>query len=140
MSSEITDTNLGYRYEFSYLCRTYRNFTWNSNRTRSSSTDGIIRILQWVIRNPLNLAARILIISSLSSHLLPDPTQFEFELCTTHISITLASDSTDLLNLYQVGAPLKSTTEGGKTSQELLQECITLARARAEQVLQILAV
>ena len=74
-------------------------------------------------------------------HLLPDPTEFENQLCSSNISIVLSTGSKpthrpaeasgDLLYVYQAGA-----SAGGK---ERLRECFKLARGRAKELEALLA-
>ncbi|KAM0751657.1 hypothetical protein T439DRAFT_324852 [Meredithblackwellia eburnea MCA 4105] len=76
------------------------------------------------------------------SHLLPDPTLFETQLCTSNLTIAVtlpsasmtskAASSTSLVHLYQAGAPLiphVGGLEGGGKHQ--LNLCFELVRARA---------
>ena len=72
------------------------------------------------------------------SYLLPDPTLFESDLCTSSIIIALTaspsrakSSETNLINVYQAGA---SSTN----SRAQLKECIALAQARAAELLSLL--
>lgn len=66
------------------------------------------------------------------SHLLPDPTLFETQLCTSEITVVLSSpaDSSaflakaSLVSVFQAGAPLEN-------GRETLKECIKMARRRA---------
>ena len=76
--------------------------------------------------------------SSSSSYLLPDPTLFESDLCTSSITIALTaspsrakSSGTNLVNVYQAGA---SSTN----FRAQLKECIALAQARAAELLSLL--
>ncbi|GAA5916384.1 hypothetical protein JCM5296_006195 [Sporobolomyces johnsonii] len=77
-----------------------------------------------------------------NGQLLPDPTLFESELCSSQITIVVASPSSSsesslkaapLLGVYQAGAPL----EGGR---ETLRQCVAMARKRAEELRGVVAV
>ncbi|KAI5480988.1 exosome complex component RRP43 [Pseudohyphozyma bogoriensis] len=69
-----------------------------------------------------------------NSHLLPDTTLFESDLCTSLVSVALSSASKGpLFNIYQAGAPLSSA--GGEAGgREQLKACIALARGRAREL------
>jgi len=74
-------------------------------------------------------------------HLLPDPTEFENQLCSSHISIVLSTGSSldprtaqvsnDLVYVYQAGA--------GAGGKERLRDCFKLARGRANELEALLA-
>ncbi|KDE05761.1 hypothetical protein MVLG_03852 [Microbotryum lychnidis-dioicae p1A1 Lamole] len=64
--------------------------------------------------------------------LLPDPTLFESQLCTSQISITVSASSSRLLQVQQSGAT------GSKSSVEILKACLGQARTRAKQLLVLL--
>ncbi|GAA6048109.1 hypothetical protein JCM3770_000195 [Rhodotorula araucariae] len=70
--------------------------------------------------------------------LLPDPTLFEAELCSTVLTVVLgaAPDGSfakaPLLHVYQAGAPLES-------ARETVKECLRLARRRADDLRRIVA-
>ncbi|BGP37150.1 hypothetical protein JCM10450v2_001056 [Rhodotorula kratochvilovae] len=65
--------------------------------------------------------------------LLPDPTLFEAELCSTELTIVLGASpqgslaKAPLLHVYQAGAPLQN-------ARETVKECVRLARRRAEEL------
>ncbi|GAA5876042.1 hypothetical protein JCM1840_002755 [Sporobolomyces johnsonii] len=76
-----------------------------------------------------------------NGQLLPDPTLFESGLCSSQITIVVASPSSSsesslkaapLLGVYQAGAPL----EGGR---ETLRQCVAMARKRAEELRGVVA-
>ncbi|GAA5927549.1 hypothetical protein JCM1841_002337 [Sporobolomyces salmonicolor] len=71
-----------------------------------------------------------------NGQLLPDPTLFESQLCSSQVTVVVASPSSSspsslkaapLLGVYQAGAPL----EGGR---ETLRQCVAMARTRAEEL------
>ncbi|GAA5955148.1 hypothetical protein JCM21900_001625 [Sporobolomyces salmonicolor] len=71
-----------------------------------------------------------------NGQLLPDPTLFESQLCSSQVTVVVASPSSSspsslkaapLLGVYQAGAPL----EGGR---ETLRQCVAMARKRAEEL------
>ncbi|GAA5826297.1 hypothetical protein JCM11251_007246 [Rhodosporidiobolus azoricus] len=75
-----------------------------------------------------------------NGHILPDPTLFESQLCTSEITVVLsaASDSSStsltkapLANIYQAGAPLEN-------GRETLKDCIRMARTRAAELRHLL--
>ncbi|KAL8291777.1 hypothetical protein RQP46_002035 [Phenoliferia psychrophenolica] len=80
-----------------------------------------------------------------NGHLLPDPTLFESQLCTSHLTIalTLPSPSTTaskktaaaaLVHVYQAGAPLTQTGSEGGGGREQLKKCLVTAHARAQEL------
>ncbi|TNY24013.1 ribosomal protein S5 domain 2-type protein [Rhodotorula diobovata] len=74
-------------------------------------------------------------------HLLPDPTLFEAELCTTQLTVVLgaAPDAAgsmakaQLLHVHQAGAPLDDP-------RGTVRECVRLARRRAEELRRVVQV
>ncbi|GAA6030178.1 hypothetical protein JCM8097_009300 [Rhodosporidiobolus ruineniae] len=76
-----------------------------------------------------------------NGHVLPDPTLFESQLCTSEITVVLAAPSASspsslakapLVSVYQAGAPLEN-------GMETLKECIGLARRRAAELRKMVA-
>ena len=76
-------------------------------------------------------------------HLLPDPTLFESQLCTSHLTVALTLPTTPvaqqknspatLVHVYQAGSPLSpGATEGG--GREQLKKCLAMAEARAKEL------
>ncbi|BGP13296.1 hypothetical protein JCM10213_004934 [Rhodosporidiobolus nylandii] len=72
-----------------------------------------------------------------NGHILPDPTLFESQLCTSEITVVLSTSTESssssslakapLVHVYQAGAPLEN-------GRETLKECIRMARKRAEEL------
>ncbi|GAA5846385.1 hypothetical protein JCM3766R1_001179 [Sporobolomyces carnicolor] len=76
-----------------------------------------------------------------NGHLLPDPTQFESQLSTSHLTIVLDPTTTTtekkrnkdrkLLGVYQAGAPIDG-------ARDILEACIEMAQQRAEELSRLL--
>ncbi|GAA5878587.1 hypothetical protein JCM3774_004073 [Rhodotorula dairenensis] len=72
--------------------------------------------------------------------ILPDPDQFEAQLCSTEITVVLGPTpvgspsfkDAPLLHVYQAGAPLGAATAAD--SRATVKRCIAMARTRAEQL------
>ncbi|GAA5984434.1 hypothetical protein JCM11641_000136 [Rhodosporidiobolus odoratus] len=71
-----------------------------------------------------------------NGHVLPDPTLFESQLCTSEVTVVLSAPTDSpsasfsrapLVTIYQAGAPLEH-------GRETLKECIKLARRRAAEL------
>ncbi|KAK4056330.1 hypothetical protein OIO90_002774 [Microbotryomycetes sp. JL221] len=93
---------------------------------------------------------------AVNGHLLPDPTQFETTLCSSQITVTLSlplSSTTSrrrvdnrakLVAISQLGAAISrgstTQTDGGTTvaGADQLKACISLARTRAQTLLEIM--
>ncbi|GAA6004127.1 exosome complex component RRP43 [Rhodotorula paludigena] len=70
---------------------------------------------------------------------LPDPTLFESQLCSTELTVVLGAPASGasaskapLINVYQAGAPLDNP-------RETLKACIAMARRRADELRKIVA-
>ncbi|GAA5846610.1 hypothetical protein JCM9279_006761 [Rhodotorula babjevae] len=72
-------------------------------------------------------------------HLLPDPTLFEAELCSTQLTVVVGAApegslaEAPLLHVYQAGAPLDK-------AREMVSECVRLARERAAELRRVVDV
>lgn len=72
-----------------------------------------------------------------SGHLLPDPTLFESQLCTSHLTVALSlpppSSATppSLVHVYQAGTPLSASSGEPGAGRAQLKACLALAQARA---------
>ncbi|KAK4704086.1 exosome complex component RRP43, partial [Phenoliferia sp. Uapishka_3] len=86
-----------------------------------------------------------------NGHLLPDPTLFESQLCTSHLTVALTlptaptskskkSEEMKLVYVYQAGSPLSvaagAGAEGG--GREQLKQCLAMAEARAVELRSLL--
>ncbi|SCZ92688.1 BZ3500_MvSof-1268-A1-R1_Chr5-2g08106 [Microbotryum saponariae] len=89
----------------------------------------LVPVLRQRLSDPQKLTEKPL---HTDSDLLPDPTLFESQLCTSQISITVSSSSLRLLQVQQSGAT------GSKSSVEILKASLGQARTRAKQLLVLL--
>ncbi|KAM0792880.1 hypothetical protein ACM66B_002642 [Microbotryomycetes sp. NB124-2] len=87
-----------------------------------------------------------------NNQLLPDPTQFESSLCTSQITITLSvplnqakrkrSSTAKLVSISQAGATISGGAANGAevavAGADQLRACISLARSRAQTLLELI--